>query len=279
VPVKFHQSRTIPDGATIKQARIVRRVSGWYVMLTLQWDLSVPSVMPHGKGIGIDVGLTNFLATSNGLLVKRQKFFVDAERKLKLLQQSVSRKKLGSNNWRKGQKKVAKLHEYVANCRKDWHRKLSHQICKDVGMIFVENLNLIGPSRAILGKHCLDASWGQFFTTLEQTCLKYGVYFQKVSAHKTSQTCPNCLTETVKKELSERTHSCSNCGYTTDRDVAAAQVVLIRGLAAVGHTACDAFLQVNSSESLRRKNPHAFRLGYVNASLCRSHLPRSNSTI
>ncbi len=133
-------------------------------MLTLQWGLSVPSVMPHGKGIGLDVGLTNFLATSNGLLVKRQKFFVDAERKLKLLQQSVSRKKLGSNNWRKAQKKVAKLHEYVANCRKDWHRKLSHQICKDVGMIFVENLNLIGPSRAMLGKHCLDASWGQFFT-------------------------------------------------------------------------------------------------------------------
>ena len=234
--VKFYPSRPIPDGATIKQARVIRRASGWYVMLTLQWDVSVPSVMPHGEGIGIDVGLTSFIATSNGLLVKRQKFFVDAERKLKLLQQRVSRKKLGSNNWKKAQKKVAKLNEYVANCRKDWHRKLSHQICKDVGMIFVENLNLVGLSRAMLGKHCLDASWGQFFTILEQTCLKYGVYFQKVSADKTSQTCPSCLTETGKKELSERTHSCSSCGYTTDRDIAAAQVVLIRGLAAVGHT-------------------------------------------
>jgi putative transposase len=192
--------------------------------------------MPHGEGIGIDVGLTNFLATSNGLLVKRQRFLKDAERKLKLLQQRVCRKKLGSNNWRKAQKKVAKLHEYVANCRKDWHRKLSHQICQNVGMIFVEDLNLIGLSRARLGKHCLDASWGQFFTILEQTSLKYGVYFQKVSAHKTSQVCPNCLAETGKKQLDERTHSCSNCGYTTDRDVAAAQVVLIRGLAAVGHT-------------------------------------------
>ena len=90
VPVKFHQSRPIPDGATIKQARVVRRVSGWYVMLTLQWDVSVPDLMPHGEGIGIDIGLTNFIATSNGLLVKRQKFFIDAERKLKLLQKSVS---------------------------------------------------------------------------------------------------------------------------------------------------------------------------------------------
>jgi putative transposase len=192
--------------------------------------------MPHGEGIGIDIGLTNFIATSNGLLVKRQKFFIDAERKLKLLQKSVSRKKIGSNNWRKAQKKAALVHEYVTNCRKDWHRKLSHQICKNVGMIFVEDLNLTMLSRGMLGKHCLDASWGQFFTILEQTCLKYGVYFQKVNANKTSQTCPNCLTETGKKQLSERTHSCSNCGYTTDRDVAAAQVVLIRGLAAVGHT-------------------------------------------
>ncbi len=234
--VKFHQSRPIPDGATIKQARIVKRVSGWYVILILQWEVSVPSVMPHGEGIGIDVGLTNFIATSNGLLVKRQKFFVDAERKLKLLQQRVNRKKLGSNNWKKAQKKVARLHEYIANCRKDWHWKLAHQLCKDAGMIFVEDLNLVGLAKAMLGKHCLDASWGQFFTILGQACFKYGVYFQKVSAHKTSQICPSCGVETGKKELSERVHSCSSCGYTTDRDVAAAQVVLIRGLAAVGHT-------------------------------------------
>lgn len=234
--VKFYQSRPIPDGATIKQARVVRRTSGWYVMLTWQWDVSIPSTMPRGEGLGIDMGLSNFIATSNGLLVKRQRFFIDAQRQLKLLQQRVSRKKPGSNNWKKAQKKVAKLHEYIANSRKDWHWKLAHQICQDAGMIFVENLNLVGLSRAMLGKHCLDAGWGQFFTILEQACFKHGVYFQKIDARKTSQICPNCGVETGKKELSERTHSCSSCGYTTDRDVAAAQVVLIRGLAAVGHT-------------------------------------------
>ncbi|MCC3406600.1 MAG: transposase [Microcoleus sp. PH2017_10_PVI_O_A] len=234
--VKFHQSRPLPDGATIKQARVVRRTSGWCVMLTLQWNVSIPSILPHGEGLGIDVGLTNFIAISNGLLIKRQRFFIDAQRKLKLLQQRVSRKKLGSNNCKKAQKKVAKLHEYIANSRKDWHWKLAHQICQDAGMIFVEDLNLVGLSKAMLGKHCLDAGWGQFFTILEQACFKHGVFFQKVSAHKTSQICPNCGVETGKKELSERVHSCSSCGYTTDRDVAAAQVVLIRGLAAVGHT-------------------------------------------
>ncbi|MBW4632008.1 MAG: transposase [Iphinoe sp. HA4291-MV1] len=234
--VKLRQSRDIPDGGTIKQARVVKRVSGWYVMLTVQWNVSVKQPAPRGEAIGIDVGLTSFIATSNGLLVKRPRFFVDAERKLKLLQQRVSRKRIGSNNWHKAQKKVAKLHEYVALSRKDFHRKLSHQVCNNAGMVFVEDLNLVGLSRGMLGKHCLDAGFGQFFNILEQTCFKRDVYFQKVDSRKTSQICPNCGTQTGKKELSERTHICSNCGYTTDRDIAAAQVVAIRGLAAVGHT-------------------------------------------
>ena len=104
-------------------------------------------------------------------------------------------------------------------------------------MVFLEDLSLVGSKAAILGKHCLDAGFGQFFNILEQTCFKRGVYFQKVDAKKTSQIGSNCLNETGKKELSERVHSCHDCAYTTDRDVAAAQVVLKRGLTAVGHKA------------------------------------------
>jgi putative transposase len=103
--VKFRQSREIPSGATLKQVRVVRRVSGWYAMLTLQWEVSIPDVIPHGNPVGIDVGLTNFIATSNGLLIERPRFFIDAERKLKLLQQRVSRKRIGSNNWKKASEK------------------------------------------------------------------------------------------------------------------------------------------------------------------------------
>ena len=133
-------------------------------------------------------------------------------------------------------KKVALLHEYVANCRKDWHPKLSHQICEDAGMVCLEDLNLVGPKAARLDKHCLDAGFGQLFNILEQTCFKRGVYFPKVDTKKTIEIDPNCLNETGKKELPERVHSCHHCAYTTDRDVAPAQVVLKRGLAAVGHT-------------------------------------------
>ncbi|MCC5645129.1 transposase [Nostoc sp. CHAB 5824] len=71
-----------------------------------------------------------------------------------------------------------------------------------------------------------------YFKILEQTCLKRGMYFQKVDSRKTSQICPNCQTETDKKKLLERIHVCLNYSYTTDRDVAGAQIVFLRGLAA-----------------------------------------------
>jgi putative transposase len=234
--VKFRQSRPIPNGATLKQVRIVRRASGWYAMFALQWDVEVPDVMPHDEAIGVDVGISHFAVVSNGKLFPNPRPFKKLERKLKLLQQRVSRKVKGSSNRKKAQVKVSKLHERIANTRKNYYWLLAHNLCDWAGMIFVEDLNLKGLARGFLGKHCLDAGWGQFFQVLEQCCRKRGVFFLRVDSKKTSQICPNCLVETGKKELSQRTHSCEHCGYTTDRDVAAAQVVLIRGLAAVGHT-------------------------------------------
>jgi putative transposase len=234
--VKFIQSRDILSDAVIKQIQVVKKASGFYAQLTLAWAVDVPTAAPSGEVIGVDVGLTNFIATSTGSCVKRPKFFVDLQRQLKLLQQRVSRKPPGSNNWRKAQAKVAKLHEHIANTRKNFHWQIAHQLCDQAQTIFVEDLNLIGLSRAMLGKHCLDAGWGQFLQILEQCCFKRGVYFQKVDAKKTSQICPNCGIVTGKKELALRVHQCPDCGYTTDRDVAAAQVVLQRGLAAVGYT-------------------------------------------
>ena len=234
--VRFRQSRLIPDEAKSKQACVVRRASGWYVMLTLQWNVDVPQVMPHDDAIGIDVGIKHFVAVSNGRLFPNPRLFKKLERKLKLLQQRVSKKLSGSNNRKKAQYKVSRLHEKIKNVRKQYHWELAHNLCDWAGMVFAEELNLKALAKGMLAKHCLDAGWGQFLQILEQCCLKRGVYFQKVDSKETSQICPNCLTETGKKTLAERKHYCNHCGYTTDRDVAAAQIVLVRGLAAVGHT-------------------------------------------
>jgi len=205
-------------------------------MLVLQFDVQIPSAKPHGHAVGIDLGLNAFVATSDHELVPRPKFFVDAQRKLKLLQQKLKHLKLGSNNWRKAQKKVARHHQHISDSRKDFHFKVAHRLCQNAGMIFAEDLNLKAMSRGMLCKHTLDAGFGQFLSILEYVCFKRDVAFLKVDPNGTSQTCPNCQTHTGKKPLSLRVHSCPECGYETDRDVAAAQVVAQRGLAAVGLT-------------------------------------------
>jgi len=234
--VKFRQSRPVPDGFVVKQIRVVKRASGYFAMLVLQCDVEIPNAKPHGHALGIDLGLEKFLATSDYELVPRPRFFVDAQRKLKLLQKKLKHQKLGSNNWRKAQQKVARHHQHISDSRKDFHFKTAHQLCDQAGMIFAEDLNLIAMSRGMLCKHTLDAGFGQFLSILEYVCFKRGVAFLKVDANGTSQICPNCQTHTGKKPLSLRIHSCAECGYETDRDVAAAQVVAQRGLAAVGLT-------------------------------------------
>lgn len=102
-------------------------------------------------------------------------------------------------------------------------------------MIFAEQLNLKGMAKGCFRKHTLDAGWGQFLQLLSWVCWKRGVYFAKVEAAGTSQTCPECDAH-VSKNLSVRVHECPKCGYKTDRDVAAAQVIRSRGVSAVGQT-------------------------------------------
>lgn len=101
-------------------------------------------------------------------------------------------------------------------------------------MVFAEDLNLKGLAKGMLGKHCLDAGWGEFLDTLTWVGWKRGVYFSKVTASGTSQECPACGAS-VKKDLSVRVHHCLECGYETDRDVASGQVIRNRGLTTVGH--------------------------------------------
>lgn len=234
--VQINLHRPIPEGMVVKQVRVVKKASGWYGMLVLESGVSIPDAMPIGNAIGIDLGLEKFLAVSTGKLVARPKFFVQLQGKLKWLQRQLKDKVKGSNNYRRAQHKIRCLHEHIHNTRKEFHFLVAHQLCDGVGMIFAEDLNLKATSRGMLAKHCLDAGWGGFLDILGWVCKKKGIYFARVNPNGTSQTCPNCGTHTGKKELSLRVHHCDECGYITDRDVAAAMIVEQRGLTAVGQT-------------------------------------------
>lgn len=231
--VKMRLSRQYPDGFELKQARIVRRASGYFVILSLHLDVNIPEPPVHGHVIGIDLGLEKFLATSDGQLVARPKFFNSLHRKLELLQRRLRNKKKGSNNRRKLARKIARVHQQISDTRKDFHFKTAHHLCNQAQTVFAENLNLKAMSKGMLCKHTLDAGFGQFLNILSWTCWKRGAHFAKVDPNGTSQICPKCDAQ-VKKDLSVRVHHCPECGYTTDRDVAAAQVIKERGITAAG---------------------------------------------
>ena len=190
--------------------------------------------MPHGHPVGIDLGLEKFVATSDGLVIDRPRFLDSLHRKLKLLQRKLKTKQKGSNNPHKLNRKIARLHQRISDTRKDWHFKLAHSLCDGAGMIFVEGIDFRVWAKGMFGKHTLDAGFGQFLSILKFVCWKRGVYFAKVDKDYTSQICPQCNSHTGKKELSVRTHECPECGYTTHRDVAAAQVIRNRGISGVG---------------------------------------------
>jgi putative transposase len=236
--IKFKKSRGIPEGFKIKQIQIIKKASGYYANVMIELDVNVVQPTPHSHAIGIDVGIQSMIATSDGLILSRPKFLDKALRKIKLLQRKLKQKIIGSTTWKKLQHRIALLHEAVANRRKDYHFKLAHQLCKDIGMIFVlkdtashiEDINFISWSKGLFCKQSLDMGLGQFFTILQYVCSKTDTYFAKVDKNYTSQICPNCGIHTGKKELDIRIHFCSECGYIQDRDVAAAEVIRNRGL-------------------------------------------------
>ena len=231
VPVVLH--RPIPTGFIVKACRVVKRHSGWYVMLTLQCDVNIPDTVPHGRAIGIDVGLECFLSTSDGEQVARPRFSSKHHRQLQLLQRCLKRKRKGSSHRAKLIQKIGRVHEQIKHARLDWQFKLAHRLCDRAEMIFAEDLDFRVMAKGFLGKHTLDAGLGQFLNqVLPWVCFKRGVYYAKVDASGTSQECPDCGA-VVKKDLSVRTHQCANCGSVKPRDIASGQVICARGLSGI----------------------------------------------
>ena len=234
--VKWRMSRPIPDGFVPKQARIVRKASGYFVALSLQLDVNVPNPLPHGHPRGLDLGFERFVATSDGEEIKRPRFLKTLQSKLRLLQRRLRNKQKGSNNRHRLNQKIARLHQRISDTRKNWHFKLAHHLCDGAGMIFVEDIDFVSWQRGMLSRSSADAGFGQFVKILQWVCWKTDTYFAKVDKNGTSQTCPNCGAYTGKKTLDVRVHNCSECGYTTTRDVAASQEIRNRGINALGHS-------------------------------------------
>ncbi|ACK74085.1 putative transposase IS605 family (plasmid) [Gloeothece citriformis PCC 7424] len=231
--VQINLHRPIPNGFVIKQVRVIKKASGWFAVINIQSDLNLPEIeTPFGHFLGIDVGLSSYLATSDNHVEKGRKFFKTEHRRLKVLQRRLARKQKRSKNYEKARLKVEKQHNHIAFKRKDYQFKLAHKCCDMGDSIFMEDIDFRIMAKGFLGKHSLDAGFGQFRDILKYVCKVRGKYFGLVDHRGTSQTCPNCRAQ-VRKTLSDRFHVCHECGYGVDnfvdRDVSAAQEICFKG--------------------------------------------------
>ena len=230
--VKLIKHRDIPEGFKVKTAIISRKADGYYITFTLQ-DNTVPDINPDinpDKTIGIDMGLKDFLITSDSETVAIGHYYRKAQKRLRKRQRQLSRCKKGSNRRKKAINAVANHHKKVADKRKDFHHKVANNLLKKYDVVAHEKLNIKGLSRTRLAKSVVDAGWGSFLSILETKAEKAGLLTIAVKASGTTQECSACG-QKVPKKLHERWHSCS-CGCSLDRDINAARVIKNR---AVGH--------------------------------------------
>ncbi|MTJ50099.1 RNA-guided endonuclease TnpB family protein [Dolichospermum sp. UHCC 0259] len=218
----------------IKRVRLVKRADGYYCQFCIDVNRQ-ENIEPSGNTIGLDVGLKEYYADSNGVMIENPKFLRIGEKVLKRSQRRVSRKVKGSKNRGKARQVLGKRHLKISRKRKDHAVKLARCVVQSNDLIAYEDLRI----KNLVKNHCLaksinDASWYQFRVWLEY----FGKVFKKVTVavnpQYTSQECSSCG-EIVKKSLSTRTHICQ-CGCVMDRDENAARNILSRGLSTVGHT-------------------------------------------
>lgn len=215
-----------PVEGEIKTVRLIMRAEKWYVIATCV--LPDAFVAPNGKPeVGIDLGLENFLTTSDGQIIANPQFQKHELPALRVAQRAVSRKKKGGKNRRKARRLVARINERVANLRKDFHRKVALDLTRRYGFIGVENLT----TKHMVKNHSLaraihDAGWAGFVARLEHKAASAGVQVVKVNPRGTSQECSECGS-VVPKKLGDRIHRCV-CGYVAHRDLNAAKNILAR---------------------------------------------------
>jgi putative transposase len=227
IKVKLHREVK----GEIGKMSITKTPTGKYYV-SIFTEQEIEELPKTNKRCGIDLGLKDFVITSDDKKFKNNRYTKKYAKQLKKAQQHLSRKQNGSNGFEKQKLKIAKIHEKIASCRLDALHKVSHQLVNQYDLISIEDLNVKGMIKnRKLSKHIADASWGNFVTLLQYKCDWYGKELVKVNRfYPSSKTCGDCGWINQNLKLSDREWTCSSCGVVHDRDVNASHNILKEGL-------------------------------------------------
>lgn len=221
-PIKVVWHRALPEDAKLGTGIVTRRNGKWFIVFSVDADF----VETCGNGtVGVDLGLTSLIATSDGELVDAPKFARKVQSAQRRRQRALARCKRGSKRRQKAKHRLAVGSAKIANQRRDFAHKLSCSLVSRYQAIAFEDLNLNGLKRGMLARSVHDAAWSQLVQFVRYKAESAGANVVLVDPRGTSQTCPEC--GTIKAKVLGETHACE-CGAALDRDIAAAMVVHFR---------------------------------------------------
>lgn len=223
--VRLKQHRQIPEDYKIKSVTVSQTPSGkYYASILCEYENQVQTAELKDF-LGLDFSMKELYKDSNGNEPCYPRYYRQAEKRLKREQRKLSLMKKGSSNRNKQRIKVAKLHEKVANQRKDFLHKQSRQIANAYDCVCIENLDMKAMSQALnFGKSVSDNGWGMFIKFLQYKLEEKGKRLIKVDKFfASSQICSVCgYKNSETKNLSIRAWDCPKCGTHHDRDINAA---------------------------------------------------------
>lgn len=216
-------------GEFVTASIVKTKTNKYFVNITV--ELNIKELPKLNTDIGIDLGIKNFVITSNGEVFDNKHFLKKVESKLKYLQRQTSKKVKGSNNRKKANLKVAELFEYITNCKKDYLHKVSIQLIRENQTIYIEDLNIKGMlSNHHLAKSIQELSWYEFIRMLEYKAKWYGRSIIKIDRfYPSSKTCNKCGYIKQDLTLKDRNWICPKCHTEIDRDYNAAKNILKQG--------------------------------------------------